>query len=303
MLSAFGPVWILTAAGYLARRTGLFGDDAVSTLSRFVFYLAMPAALFLTLSKTPLSGLGWGALVAFAAGTAVAFGGGWLIAARWTRRRGGERPIWAMSAGYVNSANLGIPVATQVLGSVSFLVDVVLLQNLIVTPIILLALDRGSGGGRVRLGRIATLPLRNPVLLACIVGAICSATHTRASGVVSSSLELIAAAAVPTGLIALGGSLHRSGPRRGGEAGELAVITLLKLAVQPLAAFLVGEFVFGLSQADLLAVVVCSGLPAAQNTFIFAQEYRVAESLASRAVLVTTVLSLATLALAAHLVG
>ena len=50
-------------------------------------------------------------------------------------------------------------------------------------------------------------------------------------------------------------------------------------------------------------MVVCAGLPTAQNTFIFAQEYGVGEALASRAVLVTTTLSLATLAGTAALLG
>ncbi|MCY9555933.1 AEC family transporter, partial [Paenibacillus apiarius] len=58
-----------------------------------------------------------------------------------------------------------------------------------------------------------------------------------------------------------------------------------------------------LSAPLLLAVVVCAGLPTAQNTFIFAQEYGVGEAVANRAVVVTTTLSLATLAVAATLLG
>lgn len=302
MIAAFGPVWILTAVGYAMRRGGAFSEAGVTALSRFVFFLAMPAALFLTLARTSLSGIGGRPLLAFAIGTAVVFGGGWLLAARWAHRSGGDRPIWAMSAGYVNSANLGIPVATQVLGSVTFLVDVVLLQTLVVTPIILLALDRSNAAdGRLRISRIATLPFRNPVLLACILGAAASSRGYRPTGVISSSLTLLAGAAVPAALIALGGSLHRDSLPGERAVGELTVITVLKLVAQPLIAFAIGDWVLGLSHAQLLAVVVCSGLPTAQNTFIFAQEYQAGEAIASRAVLTTTVFSLATLAIAAQL--
>ena len=115
-----------------------------------------------------------------------------------------------MSAGYVNSANLGIPIAMQVLGNVSFLVEVVLLQVLVVTPVILIALDRNSDiDGRVRLRRIATLPVRNPVILGSVFGLIASATGVHAPVMVRTSLTLPAAAAVPAALIALGASLHR----------------------------------------------------------------------------------------------
>jgi malonate transporter and related proteins len=47
-----------------------------------------------------------------------------------------------MASGYGNTANLGIPIAMQVLGTVSFLVEVLLLQVLIVGPVILATLDR-----------------------------------------------------------------------------------------------------------------------------------------------------------------
>jgi predicted permease len=49
--------------------------------------------------------------------------------------------------------------------------------------------------------------------------------------------------------------------------------------------------------------VVCAGLPTAQNTFIFAQHYRAGEAIASRAVLVTTTLSMASLAATVALLG
>ncbi|WUI56330.1 hypothetical protein OHQ88_04420 [Micromonospora zamorensis] len=96
-------------------------------LGRFVFQLAMPSALFLALSQMPLSGFAGRPLLAFGVSTAAVVGFGWVGASWLFGRKPGERPIWGMAAGYVNSANLGIPIATQVLGNVSFLAEVVLL--------------------------------------------------------------------------------------------------------------------------------------------------------------------------------
>ncbi|PZV88396.1 hypothetical protein SAMN05443287_1272 [Micromonospora phaseoli] len=47
LVSAFVPIWILTAVGYAACRWGLLGEAVASVLGRFVFHLAMPSALFL----------------------------------------------------------------------------------------------------------------------------------------------------------------------------------------------------------------------------------------------------------------
>jgi malonate transporter len=304
VIAAFGPVWILTAVGYLLRRGRIFTDEGVGTLSRYVFHIAMPATLFVTLARTSLSGFGGLPLVAFVVSAAAAGGGGWLLATRWFSRSGCERTIEAMAAGYVNSANLGIPIALQVLGSVSFLVDVVLWQTVLVTPVILLALDRGTDRhARLRWRRLLSLPFRTPIISACVLGVIASATGFRPTGVVHSCLSLVAASAVPVALIALCGSLHRDLPSRERGIGELVAITLIKVVGQPLVGYLVAQFVLGLSAPQVLAVVVCAGLPTAQNTFIFAQEYRVAEALASRAVVMTTVCSLATLALASWWLG
>lgn len=146
LVSAFVPIWVLTVVGYLACRGGLLGAAGAAVLGRFVFHLAMPAALFLALSRMPLSGFAGRPLLAFAVSTATVVGFGWGGASRLFGREPGERPIWGMTAGYVNSANLGIPIAAQVLGDVAFLAQVVLFQVLVVSPVILVALAQRPGG-------------------------------------------------------------------------------------------------------------------------------------------------------------
>lgn len=308
LVSAFVPIWILTVVGYAACRWGLLGEAGAAVLGRFVFQLAMPAALFLALSGMPLSGFAGRPLLAFAASTAAVVGFGWFGASRLFGRVPGERPIWGMAAGYVNSANLGIPIATQVLGDVAFLAQVVLLQVLVVAPVILVALDRhGDPAGRVRVRRIASLPVRNPVILASLLGVACSAAGLRLPSAADATLTLLSGAAAPAALVALGASLHhptsrddRAAPAGRAAPAELAVITALKLVAQPAVAYAAG-LALHLPAPQLLAVVVCAGLPTAQNTFIFGQEYGVGEAVTSRAVLLTTTLSLATLAAAAAL--
>jgi malonate transporter len=303
LLHAFVPIWLVVAAGYAARRWRLLGDSAVTVLGWFVFHLAMPAALFVTLARTPLAGFDGRALAAFAASTVLVTGAAWYGAGRFFDRKPGERAIWGMASGYVNSANLGIPVAMQVLGNVSFLVEVVLLQVLVVAPIILMTLDRhADAAGRVRLRRIATLPLRNPVILASALGIAASAAGVRAPSVVQLPLTWLAAAAVPAALVALGVSLSRPGSAPDAGRAEIPVITALKLIVQPAVACAAGVLL-QLPHDQLLAVVVCAGLPTAQNVFIFAQQYGVGEAIASRAVLTTTVLSLGSIAATAALLG
>lgn len=142
------------------------------------------------------------------------------------------------------------------------------------------------------------------MILASLLGVVCSATGLHLPSAAGASLTLLSGAAVPAALVALGASLHRTAPSRAEptQLAELAVITALKLVAQPVIAYTVG-LALHLSAPQLLAVVVCAGLPTAQNTFIYSQEYGVGETVANRAVVVTTTLSLSTLAAAAALLG
>ncbi|WP_319461016.1 AEC family transporter [Micromonospora sp. RTP1Z1] len=294
MLAAFVPIWTLTGLGWLTGRYRLLGEDAERVLGGFVFHLAMPAALFTVLSRTPLE-FHARALGAFAAGTAATMAVAFALAVR-ARRTTGEATIGAMAAGYVNSANLGIPVALQVVGDAAFLTEVLLFQVLVITPVLLVLLDRGTGR-RLRPGRLLTLPLRNPVIAGPALGALCAGLGWQPPGAVAGPLALLGAAAVPTALVTLGLSLTGGGgPRPTGAGGEVAVLSGLKLVVQPLVAWLAG-LLAGVGAAQLLALVVCAALPTAQNTYLFAREYDSGTAVARGTVIVSTALSMATLAL------
>jgi predicted permease len=309
LFSAFVPIWALTAIGYLVARGGALGPDAGAVLGRFVFLVAMPAALLNTLSKAPVRQLASAPIVAFAIGTVVTCLLGLVASRRLFGRAPADQVIGGMLAGYVNSSNLGIPVASQVLGDASIPAAVVLFQILTITPIILTLLDAGTRrSARPRLVSAVLLPVRNPIIAASAFGVVLSAAHWRLPAPVANSCGLLGAAAVPTALIALGMSLHGrhppgDGAEEPGARAELAVAVVLKTLIQPVLGYVVGRWALGLSPHDLLAVVLCSALPTAQNAFIYAREYGLRTALARDALVVSTLLSMATLSLIAWLLG
>lgn len=312
MVSAFLPIWILTAIGYAVGRTGVLGVAATDVLGRFVFLVAMPAALFATLSRAPLAQFGGVGLIAFAA-SAFVVGGVAFAIARWRLRRTlGEQAIAGMASGYINAANLGIPVAVQILGDTSFLAVVLLFQVLVLAPLVLSALDLDARGRADRadplrrFGRLLSLPLRNPILLACVAGVGVHSAGCQVPELLRGPLDLLGGAAVPTALVALGLSLYRppsaaDEPDLPGRRSELLLIVALKIVVQPLVAYGIAHIVLGLDGRQLLAVVICAALPAAQNTFLFARAYGVDSRLARDSVVASTALSMITLTVAAAL--
>ncbi|MFF2408216.1 AEC family transporter [Streptomyces sp. NPDC058092] len=332
LLSAFTPIWMLTAIGYAVGRSGLLGEQAEAVLGRFVFHVAMPAALFTMVSGARLDAFANSSMVAFAAGTALVCGLGFVASGRLFGRGTADRAIGSMASGYVNSANLGIPVAVQVLGDASFVAQIILFQVLLVSPVILTLLDTESGaasgsgavsGKGLVFRRMLTMPVRNPVIMASLLGVVVSALGLRLPHALAHSCDVLGAAAVPTALITLGLSLNvrpatgvptmqraeggeRAEPDGAGvrtKRAEVVVAVALKTLVQPLIAFVVGGPLLSLPDHQLLAVVLCSALPTAQNAFIYAQQYGLDTRLARNSVVASTVVSMATLSLATWSLG
>ncbi|MGY0069379.1 AEC family transporter [Streptomyces sp. QTS137] len=303
VLSGFLVIAVVIGAGYLIGRRGYLGRQGHEVLTKLAFHVASPALLFTILAEADLSLVFSGRLLVTALSTAAV--AGVFVAVGAARGWGvGRTTIGALCSSYVNSGNLGIPIAVYVLGDASLVAPVLLFQLVGVTPVALTILDLASAGEKQPLWRRLLTPLRNPVALGSLAGVAVSASGIGIPGPVMDPLTLIGNMAVPAVLLAFGISLRGSSPPlRGGERGTVLLAVALKSVGQPAVAWLLAVTVFGLRGAQLLDVVVTSALPAAQNIFTYASRYRVGEALAREAILVSTLLSVPVLVVVAALLG
>lgn len=305
VLPAFAPIWAITGLGYLLSRFSVLGDRADQVLTRFAFTVAMPAVVFSTLTSTSLSALVNPGLIAFVAGTAAVGVTAAVLSRLVFRRKRGERVVTGMAACYTNAGNLGIPVALQVLGGSSFIVSVLLIQSLCMMPLMLGLLEsevpRGEGS---RFRALLMLPVRNPVIAAALLGVLVGTTGLHLPDVLMQPVHTLGNAGVATALLALGMSLNPGKTTVSGEPrrGELAMVVSLKMLAQPLVALGVG-LLLGLPQPVMLAAVLCSALPTAQNIFIATSQYAIDSRFTRDAVLITTLVSMGTLSLVAALLS
>ena len=103
----------------------------------------------------------------------------------------------------------------------------------------------------------------------------------------------MAASAGPAALFALGLSLV--GRKLLGNAAEIAWLVVLKLVVHPFATWLLVTYVFTMPPLWSRSAIILSALPAGALVFVIAQQYDVYVQRASAAIIVSTVLSVATI--------
>lgn len=303
ILVGFGALVLVIAVGWVAGRVRVLGDGASEVLSKLSYFVATPALLLLTLAHADPGVLVSPALIA-TAGSAVLCALLYAIVARWRwRARPAELATGGLASSYVNAGNLGVPIAVYVLGDASYVAPVLLFQVLVLAPVGLtvLAGSREESPSRVRL---LTQPLRTPVVIGCALGLLVAALGIRLPTLVLQPIELLAALAVPAALLAYGMSLHGAPrPASGDGASRVWLAVALKTVTQPVLAYVLGRWVAGIEGTALLAVVITSALPTAQNVFVYATAYDRGTRLARDVVLLSTVLSVPVLVGVAVLLG
>ncbi|MHC2998092.1 AEC family transporter [Microbacterium sp. HJ5] len=288
-LTGFVVVGVAIFVGWIIGRIDLLGEHGRPVLARLTFFVLSPFLLFVVLAQADVRTL-FSALLPVSAIAAVAIMAAFTLIAKlvW-RRSNGETVIGALSAGQVNSNNIGIPLSLYLLGSAAYPAPVILLQLLVFTPITMAILDAVTFG-RATLWRSIVRTVTNPIVLGSVLGTLVSVSGIELPPIVLEPAVLVANACVPVLLISYGMSLvgqrvlSPSGRRR-----DIVLAAALKLIAMPLIAWAVAEFVFGLSPHDVLIVVVLAALPTAQNVFNYSQRYGVGETIARDTVFLTTV--------------
>jgi malonate transporter and related proteins len=298
VLTGFATIGIIIGLGFLLAQLKILDTTAQGVLTRIAYYVASPALMVTVLGGTDAHRLLSANLIASLASVVVAATIAVLLARLLWKREAGVVVIAAFCSAYVNAGNLGLPIAAYALGDAALIAPMLLAQLIILQPTGLAVLDAITHEPSPDISRRRALlirltrPLRNPLAVGSLVGLTLALTGIKLPVIINAPLTLVGGIAVPSMLLAYGISL-RLGPRPG--AGEppiqVGTLVLIKLVVQPIAAYLIGAYAVGLEGRDLLAVTVIAALPTAQNVFTLAMRYDRGVILARDTIFVATLLS------------
>lgn len=318
VLNGFLVVVIIIALGFAVGRKRLLGPNAVYTLNMFVFYLATPALLINFLSSADLADVFGENLVIVILSSVLAGAVGYLGYRHLARRPVPDSLVTLLACSYCNGSNLGIPIATHVLDDPTASLPVIIFQTAFYGPAVVLLLDvttrrsRDTGSARTLgplLRELALGVVRNPLIIAAVTGIVIALVHG-ANGftlpaIIAEPVEMLSGATVPAALVAFGMSMaevtvlnRETSPRR-----SVWAASLVKTVVHPLIAYALARLLFDASGPALLAFVVVAALPTAQNVFTYSSRFGVNTVLARDSGVISTLLSIPSIAVISLLLG
>jgi hypothetical protein len=294
------PLFALIACGYGFSRLELIGEAGLKGLTRFVLYLAIPALLFRTMAGGALQrALNLDVLFAYYLATLTLFALGLALGRFAFRRSPREQPVFALSACFGNVVLMGTPVIYTAFGEAGMVPYLLIttFHSVILLTLATLLLESAGGAGHgfgVAAGKAVAALLRNPVVLAILAGIAYGATGWVLPRPVDRFVELLAGAAAPAALVALGGSLAAF--RVAGQLRQSAVLVAAKAFLHPLLAWALATLLFDLEPLAVAVVTIVAAMPTGATVFVMAREYDSAVPTASTTVLLATGVSVLTLA-------
>lgn len=302
VLYGFAVILGIIGAGYLAAVGGVVKGDQRRVLNRMAFYVALPALLFDVLHDSDPAVL-LSPVILITTIAAVAAAAIYVVASRlWFKQDLDATTLGATSSGYVNSNNLGLPVAIYILGDAAYVAPLILIQVAVYTPVVLAVLEstRGNRGGfLLALGRAA----RNPVIIASVLGFAVAMLGLEVPQIVLGPIEMLGAASVPMVLLSFGISLRgQRALQRGSDRAPVLAATAIKLLLMPLLAWLLC-LALGLGPHETFVATTIAALPTAQNVYNYAATYRRAETQVRDTVFVTTFAALPVIAFIAWMLA
>ena len=281
LASIVAPVFICAALGYLWARRGLPFDNAVITT--LVYNVGGPCLILATFAKVELSA---GALAEIAGASLAAYLGFAAVGFAALRAARLRMTSYLPAVIFPLTGSMGLPVCLFAFGEEGLAFALVFFAF---GAIGTFTVGATIAAGSVSFGRIA----RSPVFYAVVLAVGLEIAHVDLPRWAFNTADLLGGIVIPSQLVALGLALSRL---RVTSLGRSAALAMLRLGVGALVGWAVAE-AFGLGPVASAVVILQSAMPVAVSSYLFAQMYNREPEEVAGMVLVSTLLSFATLPL------
>jgi malonate transporter and related proteins len=288
------PIFVLIAFGYGIAALGWLKSHVADALSEFVFIVAIPILLFRTLATAPWpESQPWFYWAAYFGALAVIWGLTTLMARRVFGLGGQDVPLAAFTAAQSNTVFVGIPLILNAFGEkASVPLFLLLAIHLPITMTAATVLVENKGLGLSQSRDMMMKLVGHPILIGIFAGLAFRISGLSMPAPMATASKLMADAAAPTALFALGMTLRRYGL---GEPLKLvALISSLKLMLHPALVYVLAFHVLPVPPVWAAVAVLFAACPCGVNAYLLAQRYERGVALSSGAIALSTLLAVVT---------
>ncbi len=286
------PIFIVIVLGWGIQRRGFIPPEFLGPANRLVFYVAIPAMIFRSISRSAL--LDWFnplmiaiTLVSAAAVYSIA----WMLSRMICTERA-QVGTFIQSCGHGNLGYIGLAVAYYFLGDTGLVYASVVAGFLMIVQnaLSILALEAYAPKAQkthsivILAGKI----LANPVIVAAAIGMVFSALQIPLPMILQRSLDIIKGMALPTALLLIGASLSFGHARTHWQVVIGAAV--IKLICLPGIGWILYTFC-AVRVDDFLPGLILLGSPTATVAYVMSKEMDGDHELAVATISVSTLMS------------
>jgi malonate transporter and related proteins len=292
------PIFIIIFSGYLASKFHAFDPSAANLLARLIFYIIMPITLFFDLAQLPIDQLLICKYMLAYFFSSLSIIAATIIISKYLFKRNIPNIILnSMAATHSNTAYIAIPLFLTLFKTIIPVASIIIVQT-VFNFLIIFGLDISTNSQTKHGNHYKALLIifENPILIGTLLGLCFSYFQIELPTVVHSTFSMVSQSAAFVALFALGLSLGNAKFEFAKKQKlEILVLIILKTIMHPIAAFMIGYYLLGLSGFLLTALTLMAAMPTAKNLFVFAERYQIGLERANIIILITTVLSIATI--------
>ncbi len=292
------PFFGIILLGSLTRLKGWFSAADGRMISRYVFFVVLPPFMFVAITARPLDDIfNPEFTLRYELVTLTLFGLAFIVGRYLLKLSRKEASLFSLNASYPNYGYIGVPLALLAFGedaAVPMAVILVVNNAVLVFLVALFITDETSGGAGSTFVKTMASLVKNPLLMSVVVAMGFSASGLTMPEMPALFLDLLAGAAAPTALFALGIALVGQPVRA--AWGELGALALFKLFMHPLMMALVflgwpaiGPYPFDPIWIKIALIFSC--LPVAANVFNLAEFYGVYSGRTATSIMLSTLIA------------
>lgn len=300
ILGTVAPLFIIILVGVLARLTRVANNHWVEILNKVGLYVGFVPLIIYSLAHTRKETILDSQMIlinlVILTGVVLVM---WIIT-KLLHFKTELANTYILGIFFGNVAYLGLPFITSIYKEAAGLVSVHVAIYLVVLLTLGVVILEGKAIVKKGGWQVFVKSLKNPLLLAVVVGLILLFFEIKIPAMLDEALRILAQSSSPVVLVALGIFLAQK-IKFDADFGHALIISVLKLLVLPLVFVITWKF-FGLA-GNFNVSILEAGMPVAITVFAFAEIYPLRKQVVANSIVISTVLSAITLTAWAFFIG